>query len=59
MLIVVVSKKEFEYNGRALASVTHQFDIRAAWENLALEASSRGLVAHSWQVLIMRKLEKI
>jgi nitroreductase len=46
VLIVVVSKKEFEYNGRVIASVTHQFDTGAAWENLALEATSRGLVAH-------------
>lgn len=46
-MIVVVSKKEFEYNGRILPSVTHQFDTGAAWENLALEASSRGLVAHT------------
>jgi nitroreductase len=46
VLIVVVSKKEFEYNGRVIASVTHQFDTGAAWENLALEATSRGLVSH-------------
>jgi nitroreductase len=47
VLTVVISKKEFEYNGRVLPSVTHQFDTGAAWENLALEASSRGLVAHT------------
>ena len=46
VLIVVVSKKEFEYNGKVIPSVTHQFDTGAAWENLALEATSRGLVAH-------------
>jgi nitroreductase len=47
VLIVVVSKKEFEYNGSVIPSVTHQFDTGAVWENLALEASSRGLVAHA------------
>lgn len=47
VLIVVVSKKEFEYNGRVIPSITHQFDAGAAWENLALEASSRGLAAHA------------
>jgi hypothetical protein len=26
--------------------ITHQFDAGAAWENLALEASIRGIVAH-------------
>ena len=46
LLIVVVSKKEFEYNGKVIPSVTHQFDTGAAWENLALEATSRDLVAH-------------
>jgi len=46
VLIVIVSKKEFEYNGKVIPSVTHQFDTGAAWENLALEATSRGLVAH-------------
>ena len=46
VLIVVVSKKEFEYNGKVIPSVTHQFDTGAAWENLALEATSRDLVAH-------------
>jgi nitroreductase len=46
VLIVVVSKKEFEYNGKVIPSATHQFDTGAAWENLALEATSRDLVAH-------------
>jgi hypothetical protein len=30
-------------------SITHQYDAGAAWENLALEASSRELVAHGMQ----------
>lgn len=30
-------------------SVTHAFDAGAAWENLALEATRRGLVAHGMQ----------
>jgi len=36
--------KNFEYNEKY--SITHQYDAGAAWENLALEASSRGLIAH-------------
>jgi nitroreductase len=48
ILIVVVSRKEFEYNGKFIPSVTHQFDTGTACENLALEATSRGLVAHGW-----------
>ena len=47
LLVVVVSSKNFEYNGKF--SITHQYDAGAAWENLALEASSRGLVAHAMQ----------
>jgi nitroreductase len=47
LLVVVVSRKNFEYNEKY--SITHQFDAGAAWENIALEASSRGLVAHGMQ----------
>src|SRR3982751_3480777 len=47
LLVVVISNKNFEYNGKF--SITHQYDAGAAWENLALEASSRGLVAHGMQ----------
>jgi nitroreductase len=43
-LVVVISRKNFEHNEKY--SITHQYDAGAAWENLALEASSRGLVAH-------------
>ncbi len=46
-LVVVVSKKTFDYNGKP--SVTHAFDTGAAWENLAIEASARGLVAHGME----------
>jgi nitroreductase len=47
VLIVVLSRKTFEHNGKP--SITHQFDAGAAWENLALEASLRGFVAHGMQ----------
>jgi nitroreductase len=47
VLVVVIASKNFEHNGKY--SITHQFDAGAAWENLALEASSRGLVAHGMQ----------
>jgi len=46
-LVVVIARKDFEHNNQP--SVTHQFDAGAAWENLALEASARGLVAHGMQ----------
>lgn len=47
VLVVVIARKNFELNEKY--SITHQFDAGAAWENLALEASSRGLVAHGMQ----------
>jgi nitroreductase len=47
VLVVVISRKNFEHNEKY--SITHQYDAGAAWENLALEASSRGLVAHGMQ----------
>lgn len=46
-LVVVASKTTFDHNGED--SVTHSFDTGAAWENFALEASRRGLVAHGMQ----------
>ncbi|MDE1725541.1 MAG: nitroreductase family protein, partial [Thaumarchaeota archaeon] len=42
-LVVVLSKKE--HNGKP--SLTHQFDTGAAWENLAIQAVSQGLVTHA------------
>jgi nitroreductase len=47
VLVVVIARKNFEHNEKY--SITHQYDTGAAWENLALEASSRGLVAHGMQ----------
>ena len=44
VLALVISKQTFDYNG--LPSKTSSFDAGAAWENLALEAATRGLVAH-------------
>ena len=47
VLVVVISRKNFEFNEKPAR--THQFDAGSAWENLALEAFSRGLVAHGMQ----------
>ncbi len=46
-LIVLASKKTFDHNGEE--SITHSFDTGSAWENLALEAARRGLIAHGMQ----------
>lgn len=47
VLVVVISHNNFEHNNNP--SVTHSFDTGSAWENLALEASRRKLVAHGMQ----------
>jgi len=47
VLIVVISQKIFEYNGKP--SRTHNFDAGAAWENLAIEGASRGFVVHGME----------
>ncbi len=46
-LVVIVSRTTFDHNGEEAR--THRFDTGAAWENLALEASRRDLVAHGMQ----------
>lgn len=45
VLVLLLSRNNFEYNDQP--NLTASFDCGAAWENLALEASARGLVAHA------------
>ena len=47
VLVVIIARKNFEHNNKP--SVTHQYDAGAAWENLALEGSARGLVVHGME----------
>jgi nitroreductase len=44
-LVVIISRKNFENNEKP--SITHQFDTGAAWENLAIQAVSQGLITHA------------
>lgn len=46
VLIVIASKKNFSNNK---PSRTHAFDTGAAWQNLALQASITGLIAHGME----------
>jgi nitroreductase len=46
-LLLFVSKETFDFNGHPYP--THSFDTGAAWENLALQATLKGLVAHGMQ----------
>lgn len=45
VLALVLSRQTFAHNGKP--NPTASFDAGSAWENLALEAASRGLVAHA------------
>lgn len=45
VLVVVLAKKTFEHNGQPIS--TRQFDAGAAWENLALQAVTQGLITHA------------
>jgi len=45
VLVLIITKQTFDYNGSPDTTAT--FSAGAAWENLALEATSRGLIAHA------------
>ena len=47
VLLLFVSKTTFDFNGETYP--TYSFDTGAAWENLALQATLKGLVAHGMQ----------
>ena len=44
VLLLFISRKTNEQTGRAL--ITHSYDTGAAWENLALQGTLKGLVVH-------------
>ncbi len=54
VLVVVIARKNFEFNEKPAR--TNQFD--AAWENLALEATIRGIATHGMQGFDYEKARK-
>ena len=56
VLIVVIARKNFEFNEKPTR--TNQFDAGAAWENIALEATFRGLATHGMQGFDYEKARK-
>jgi nitroreductase len=57
VLIVVISRKTFEYNNKP--APTHSFDGGAAWENFALQGSLMGLVVHGMQGFNYEKARQV
>ncbi len=46
LIVTISAKTSVSPKGETRANNTHSFDTGAAWENLALQANSMGLVAH-------------
>ncbi len=55
-LIIVVSKKTFDHNGKPIK--THAFDTGAAWMGLAIEGINRGYVVHGMAGFDSERAEK-
>lgn len=55
-LVVVISHKVFERNQKP--AQTHSYDTGAAWQNIALEGFSKGLVVHGMQGFDYEKAQK-
>jgi nitroreductase len=56
LLGVIAARTTFEHNNKP--SHTYAFDAGAAWENLALEACSRGLVVHGMEGFDYKKAKQ-
>jgi nitroreductase len=46
-LIIVLSKKDFEWNGKLQPAPAHSFDTGAAWMSLALQLHKSGWATHA------------
>jgi len=57
LLVIVISKKTLDMNGKTAR--THSFDTGAAWENLALEGTRRGLAVHGMEGFDYDKAKKL
>jgi len=57
LLVIVVSKKTLDRNENPAR--THSFDTGAAWENLALEGTRRGLIVHAMEGFDYEEAKKL
>ncbi len=56
VLVLVISRQIFIHNNQA--NPTASFDAGSAWENLAIEAVNRGLIAHAMSGFDFEKAKK-
>lgn len=47
VLVVVISKRSYIYNGNLIPLPSHSFEAGSAWFAMALEGTARGLVMHA------------
>lgn len=57
VLVLIISRRHFESNEKP--SHTHSFDTGSAWENLAIEAETRGLVTHGMEGFDYQKAREV
>lgn len=57
VLMVIFSRNNFTYNNKP--SRTHSFDTGLAWENLALQGTSQGLVVHGMEGFDYAKAKEV
>jgi nitroreductase len=46
-LVVLLSKKDFEWNGKMADATSHSFDAGAAWMSMAMQLTKDGWAAHA------------
>lgn len=57
VLVLLISKKTFSHDGSI--NTTNSFDAGAAWQNLALQGSSMGLVIHGMAGFDMNRAREV
>ncbi len=56
-LVIIISKNDFELNSKP--SRTHAFDTGAAWQNIALQAHTMGLVVHGMEGFSYKRAKEL
>ncbi len=56
-LVIIISKNDFEFNSKP--SRTHAFDTGAAWQNIALQAPTMGLVVHGMEGFSYKRAKEL